>query len=59
MKEKTAGCNIVTVELIKIWVTCNKRTKKFCQKIYKERVWPEDFLKTVMIPIKKENRSKK
>ena len=51
---KAAGCDKITAELVKnSGTTTIKELAQIYQQIYDARVWPKDFLKTVMIPIEK------
>jgi hypothetical protein len=53
-QRKAQGCDNIPAELLQnIGIDASKELKMICKEIYNTGIWPEDFLKTVMIPIKK------
>ena len=56
LKSRKAVCiDEIPTEL---WKNLGKKATielmKLCERIYKEGIWPEDFIKTVLIPLPKE-----
>ena len=53
-KRKAEGCDSIPAELLQnLGDKAMREMKDICKEIYSTGIWPEDFLKTVMIPIKK------
>lgn len=59
MKNKKAeGIDGIPAEILKILgVEANKRLEEICRKIYAKGIWPEDFTRVVMIPLKKKENA--
>ena len=57
--KKAEGVDGIPAELLKaLGPQAIKKLVELCKDIYNTGVWPEDFCKTIMIPIKKKPHAK-
>ena len=50
---KAIGVDVIPIGLVKCLGEGKKEILSFCNKIYNEGEWPEEFMETVLLPIQK------